>query len=378
MNTDLAIARATTLRPIAEIAAKLDIPAEALEPYGRFKAKVGFDFLREAEARPDGAVVLVTGISPTPAGEGKTTTTVGLGDALNRIGVRAAICLREPSLGPSFGQKGGAAGGGHSQVAPMEEINLHFTGDFHAITAANNLLAALIDNHIYWGNALGIDTRRITWRRAMDMNDRALRGMVVGLGGVGQRLRARGWVRHHRGLRGDGGVLPVARPGRSAGAARPHRDRPDARRPPADRARPEGGRRHGGAAARRAATQPGADAGGIPRLRARRPVRQYRARLQFGDGDEAGDEAGRCGGDRGGLRRRPGGGEVPRHQVPPRRAAPFGGGGGGHGAGAEDARRRGAIGSRAGGCRRGRTRGREPGAARGEPGQVRPARCWWR
>jgi len=183
MSTDLAIARATTLRPIAEIAAKLDIPAEALEPYGRYKAKVGFDFLRAAESRPDGAVVLVTGISPTPAGEGKTTTTVGLGDALNRIGVRAAICLREPSLGPSFGQKGGAAGGGHSQVAPMEEINLHFTGDFHAITAANNLLAAMIDNHLYWGNALGLDARRITWRRAMDMNDRALRGMVVGLGG---------------------------------------------------------------------------------------------------------------------------------------------------------------------------------------------------
>ena len=183
MNTDLAIARATKLRPIAEIAEKLDIPSAALEPYGRYKAKVGFDFVRDAEARPDGAVVLVTGISPTPAGEGKTTTTVGLGDALNRIGVRAAICLREPSLGPSFGQKGGAAGGGHAQVAPMEEINLHFTGDFHAITAANNLLAAMIDNHLYWGNALGLDARRITWRRAMDMNDRALRGMVVGLGG---------------------------------------------------------------------------------------------------------------------------------------------------------------------------------------------------
>ncbi len=184
MNHDLEIARSVTLRPIAEIAAKLDIPPEALEPYGRFKAKVGFDFIRSAQDRPDGALVLVTGISPTPAGEGKTTTTVGLGDALNRIGVRAAICLREPSLGPSFGQKGGAAGGGRAQVAPMDEINLHFTGDFHAITAANNLLAAMIDNHLYWGNALGLDPRRITWRRAMDMNDRALRGLVVGLGGV--------------------------------------------------------------------------------------------------------------------------------------------------------------------------------------------------
>ena len=184
MNHDLAIARSVTLRPIAEIAARLDIPPEALEPYGRFKAKIGFDFIAAQAHRPDGALVLVTGISPTPAGEGKTTTTVGLGDALNRIGVRAAICLREPSLGPSFGQKGGAAGGGRAQVAPMDEINLHFTGDFHAITAANNLLAAMIDNHVYWGNALGIDQRRITWRRAMDMNDRALRAMTVGLGGV--------------------------------------------------------------------------------------------------------------------------------------------------------------------------------------------------
>ena len=184
MNHDLAIARSVALAPIADIAAKLDIPPDALEPYGRFKAKVGFDFIRSVQDRPDGALVLVTGISPTPAGEGKTTTTVGLGDALNRIGLRAAICLREPSLGPSFGQKGGAAGGGRAQVAPMDEINLHFTGDFHAITAANNLLAALIDNHLYWGNELGLDPRRISWRRAMDMNDRALRGMVVGLGGV--------------------------------------------------------------------------------------------------------------------------------------------------------------------------------------------------
>ena len=184
MNHDLAIARSVTLRPIAGIAAQLGIPEAALEPYGRFKAKIGFDFIRSVRDRPDGALVLVTGISPTPAGEGKTTTTVGLGDALNRIGVRAAICLREPSLGPSFGQKGGAAGGGRAQVAPMDEINLHFTGDFHAITAANNLLAAMIDNHLYWGNALGLDPRRISWRRAMDMNDRALRGLVVGLGGV--------------------------------------------------------------------------------------------------------------------------------------------------------------------------------------------------
>jgi formate--tetrahydrofolate ligase len=184
MQSDLEIARSTKLRPIAEIAEKLDIPADALEPYGRYKAKVGFDFIRPLEDRSDGALVLVTGISPTPAGEGKTTTTVGLGDALNRIGLRAVICLREPSLGPSFGMKGGAAGGGFSQVVPMDQINLHFTGDFHAITSANNLLAAMIDNHIYWGNALGIDARRISWRRCLDMNDRALRSIVGSLGGV--------------------------------------------------------------------------------------------------------------------------------------------------------------------------------------------------
>src|SRR5579872_4778405 len=184
MKSDLEIARETKLRPIAEIAAKLHIPDEALEPYGRHKAKVGFEFINAQQAKADGALVLVTGISPTPAGEGKTTTTVGLGDALNRIGSRAVICLREPSLGPSFGMKGGAAGGGYAQVVPMEDINLHFTGDFHAITSANNLLAAILDNHIYWGNSLGIDARRIAWRRVMDMNDRALRHIVSSLGGV--------------------------------------------------------------------------------------------------------------------------------------------------------------------------------------------------
>ena len=184
MKTDLEIARETKLRPIGEIADKLRIPADALEPYGRHKAKIGFDFINTQQSKPDGALVLVTGISPTPAGEGKTTTTVGLGDALNRIGKRAVICLREPSLGPSFGMKGGAAGGGYSQVVPMDQINLHFTGDFHAITSANNLLAAMIDNHVYWGNSLGIDARRISWRRCLDMNDRALRSIVNSLGGV--------------------------------------------------------------------------------------------------------------------------------------------------------------------------------------------------
>ena len=184
MSTDLEIARAATLRPIAEIAARAGIPADALVPYGKTKAKIEWDFIRSMDAKPDGALVLVTGISPTPAGEGKTTTTVGLGDALNRIGTKAMVALREPSLGPCFGVKGGATGGGYAQVLPMEDNNLHFTGDFHAITSANNLLAAMLDNHIYWGNELGIDPRRIFWRRALDMNDRALRGIVGSLGGV--------------------------------------------------------------------------------------------------------------------------------------------------------------------------------------------------
>ncbi len=183
-NIDLDIARAARLRPIAEIAERLGIPAEALEPYGRHKAKIDFEFIRATAGRPDGALVLVVGISPTPAGEGKTTTSIGLADALNASGRRAVLCLREPSLGPCFGQKGGATGGGHAQIAPMAEINLHFTGDFHAITAANNLLAAMIDNHIYWGNEAGLDPRRVTWRRALDINDRTLRAMVAGLGGV--------------------------------------------------------------------------------------------------------------------------------------------------------------------------------------------------
>jgi formate--tetrahydrofolate ligase len=184
MQTDIEIARAAATRPIMDIAAGLGIPDSALEPYGKLKAKVRLDHLGELEDRPDGKLVLVTAITPTPAGEGKTTTTVGLGDGLNRIGRKAAICLREPSLGPCFGMKGGAAGGGFAQVVPMEDINLHFTGDFHAIGSAHNLLAALIDNHIYWGNERAIDLRRVAWRRVVDMNDRALRQIVTSLGGV--------------------------------------------------------------------------------------------------------------------------------------------------------------------------------------------------
>ena len=184
MASDIEIAREAQKRPIQEIGARLDIPADQLLPFGHDKAKISDDFIKSLSDREDGNLILVTAINPTPAGEGKTTTTVGLGDGLNRIGKRAAICIREASLGPCFGMKGGAAGGGYAQVVPMEEMNLHFTGDFHAITSAHNLLSALIDNHIYWGNALGIDVRRVTWRRVMDMNDRALRQITCSLGGV--------------------------------------------------------------------------------------------------------------------------------------------------------------------------------------------------
>ena len=184
MQSDLEIARQAHLKPIQEIGARLGIADAALLRYGPTKAKITMDHIRSLEGRKDGKLILVTAINPTPAGEGKTTTTVGLGDALNLIGKHAISCLREPSLGPCFGIKGGAAGGGFAQVVPMEDINLHFTGDFHAITSAHNLLAALIDNHIYWGNALGLDPRRVTWRRALDMNDRALRSIVNSLGGV--------------------------------------------------------------------------------------------------------------------------------------------------------------------------------------------------
>ena len=184
VKTDIEIAREAKKKPIMEIGAKLGIPADDLLPYGHDKAKVGQRFLKSLESRKDGKLILVTAINPTPAGEGKTTTTVGLGDGLNRIGKKAIVCIREASLGPNFGMKGGAAGGGYAQVVPMEEMNLHFTGDFHAITSAHNLLSAMIDNHIYWGNELGIDERRVVWRRVMDMNDRALRDIVVSLGGV--------------------------------------------------------------------------------------------------------------------------------------------------------------------------------------------------
>ncbi|MBQ0818327.1 MAG: formate--tetrahydrofolate ligase [Methyloceanibacter sp.] len=184
-KSDIEISQAATMRPIVDVAAdKLGLKSEDLVPYGHYKAKVSLDYIDTLKDKPDGKLILVTAITPTAAGEGKTTTTVGLGDALNLIGKKAMICVREPSLGPCFGVKGGAAGGGFAQVVPMEDINLHFTGDFHAIGAANNLLAAMIDNHIYWGNKLDIDARRVTWRRAVDMNDRALRSIVTSLGGI--------------------------------------------------------------------------------------------------------------------------------------------------------------------------------------------------
>ena len=184
VRSDIEVARDAKMKPIGEVGAKIGIPADALFNYGPYKAKISYDFIKKQEKKKDGKLILVTAITPTPAGEGKTTTTVGLTDGLNKIGKKAMSCIREPSLGPCFGMKGGAAGGGYAQVVPMEDINLHFTGDFHAITSANNLLAAMVDNHIYWGNEAGLDPRRVSWRRVLDMNDRALRQIVNSLGGV--------------------------------------------------------------------------------------------------------------------------------------------------------------------------------------------------
>src|SRR6266550_3621513 len=184
-KSDIEISQNAKIIPINKIAReRLGIEPENLDPYGHYKAKLSMDFIKSLQKRPNGKLILVSAITPTPAGEGKTTTTVGLTDALNHIGKKAMLCLREPSLGPSFGMKGGAAGGGYAQVVPMEDINLHFTGDFHAITSAHNLLSAMLDNHLHQGNTLGIDPRRITWPRTIDMNDRALRSMVISLGGI--------------------------------------------------------------------------------------------------------------------------------------------------------------------------------------------------
>ena len=268
MTTDIDIAQRATLRRITEMAAdKLGIPDEHLEPYGHYKAKISLDYLDSLPANPNGKLILVTAISPTPAGEGKTTTTVGLGDALNRIGKKAMVCLREPSLGPVFGMKGGAAGGGYAQVVPMEDINLHFTGDFSAIALANNLLAAALDNHIHHGNALDIDVRRITWKPVMDMNDRALRDIVnCRPGRPRQRLPAAGRLRHRGGLGGDGHPVPVDLDHRPEGAPGQHRGGLHQGPEAGHRPRPEGARRDGRAAEGRAQAQPGADAENNPAI----------------------------------------------------------------------------------------------------------------
>ena len=274
------------------------------------------DYVKSLQDKPNGKLILVSAITPTPAGEGKTTTTVGLTDALNYIGKKAMLCLREPSLGPSFGMKGGAAGGGYAQVVPMEDINLHFTGDFHAITSANNLLAAMLDNHIYWGNGLGIDERRVAWRRVLDMNDRALRTIVGSLGGV-----ANGFPRE------DGFDITVASEVMAIFCLA--RDLEDLKkrlgnivvaytrdRKPVRASDLKAQRRHDRAAQGGAGAESGADARRHARFHPRRPVRQYRPRLQFGAGDDDGAEARRLRGDRSRLRRRSRRREIPRHQVP--------------------------------------------------------------
>ena len=250
VKTDIEIAQACEKKKITEIAKVAGVDEKYLEQYGNYKAKVDYQLLRDMADKPDGKLILVTAITPTPAGEGKTTTSVGLTDGLRKIGKNAIVALREPSLGPVFGVKGGAAGGGYAQVVPMEDINLHFTGDFHAIGAANNLLAAMLDNHIQQGNVLGIDPKQITWKRAVDMNDRQLRHIVDGLGGKIQGVP-----------REDGFEITVA-----SEIMRPAEGRPE--------------------------TQSGPDVGMYPRLYPRRSLRQYRPRLQLHHRHPHGAEAG--------------------------------------------------------------------------------------
>ena len=339
VRSDIEIARAARTLPVGEIGAKLDIPNEHLFPYGHDKAKIGFDYLDSLADRPDGKLILVTAITPTPAGEGKTTTTVGLGDGLNRIGKRTAICLREPSLGPCFGIKGGAAGGGYAQVVPMESINLHFTGDFHAIGAAHNLLSAMVDNHIHWGNALGIDVRRATWGRVVDMNDRALRNVVDRPRRGRERVPAPVGLRHHGRVRGDGDLLPRGRARGPRAPARQRRGRADPRARGPLLARARGGRRDDRALEGRAHAEPRPDPGEQPRVHPRRAVREHRPRLQLRDGDEGGAQARRLRGDRGRVRGGPRGREVLRHQVPEGGLASGCCGGGRDHPGPQDARR---------------------------------------
>ena len=374
-KSDIEISQAASKRRILEVAKeRLGIEADNLDPYGHYKAKVSMDFVKSLKDKKNGKLILVTAISPTPAGEGKTTTTVGLTDALNHIGKKAMLCLREPSLGPSFGMKGGAAGGGYAQVIPMEDINLHFTGDFHAITSAHNLLAALVDNHIYWGNALGIDSRRVAWRRVMDMNDRALREIVCSLGGVANGYpREAGFditvasevmaifclAKDLDDLKTRLGNIIVALYARPQTGARPRPQRP---------------RRHGGAAEGRDRAQPGADAGRHARLRPWRAVRQHRAWLQFGVGDDHRAEARRLRRHRGRLRRRSRCGEIPRHQVPQGRAEAGLRRGRGDHPRAEDAWRREEGGPEEGEPRGAGKRHEQPAAPHREHQEIQPAR----
>ena len=291
-KSDIEIAREASKLPIQEIGAKLGIGTDDLLPYGHDKAKVSQNFINSLSDREDGKLILVTAINPTPAGEGKTTTTVGLGDGLNRIGKNACVCIREASLGPNFGMKGGAAGGGYAQVVPMEDMNLHFTGDFHAITSAHSLLSAMIDNHIYWGNELDIDTRRVVWRRVVDMNDRALRQITASLGGVangfpreaGFDITVASEVMACLCLANDLKDL-TTRLGNMIVAYR--RDRTPVYLP-----RHQGRRRDERAVKRRDAAEPGADAGKQPGLRSRWSVCQHRAWLQFGHCHQNGVETG--------------------------------------------------------------------------------------
>ena len=337
--SDIQIAQNAPIKPISEIAAKLDIPIDALAPFGHTKAKVSLKFIESLAARPDGKLILVTAITPTPAGEGKTTTSVGLTDGLNKLGKKAMVCLREPSLGPCFGMKGGAAGGGYAQVIPMEDINLHFTGDFHAITSAHSLLSALIDNHIYWGNEAGIDTRRVAWRRVVDMNDRALRHITSSLGGV-----ANGYPRE------DGFDITVAsevmaifclardakdleeRLGRIViGYTRERAPvRADAVLAPGPMTVLLEGRHR-------------AESGADPRTQSgvhpRRAVRQHRPRLQLGHRHPRRVETRGLRGHRSRLRRRPRCGKILRHKMSQRRPCAGCGGAGGHRARVENARR---------------------------------------
>ena len=304
--SDIEIAEAADITPVVDLAQDtLGIPAEALVPYGHTKAKVSLGYLRSLEDRPDGHLVLVTAMSPTPAGEGKTTTSVGLADALRRIGEKSVVALREPSMGPVFGIKGGAAGGGYSQVVPMVDINLAFTGDFAAIAAANNLLSAMLDNHLHQGNALGIDPRTVTWKRVVDLNDRALREVVVGLGGVPNGVP-----------REDGFDIVVAsevmailcmadslpdlkrRLGDVVVAHTRDKQPVTARDLQADG-------RDDGDPARRPRAQPRADPRADPGVHPRRPVREHRPRLQLGHGHAGRPQARRLGRHRGGLRCRP-------------------------------------------------------------------------